>query len=196
MKSQLLALNRALVSLFLIAHISFAGPVSGENSYHGTRLATKVQQAISEALSGHSYSIDVEAKGGTVILSGVADSEHARDVAIDVARSQPEIARVIDRIEVSTLSNQSLGSLSGSKQQISDSQIKEKLEQAFRQSNLPLALDKIEVLVKNGNVTILGDLPRFQEVDKALSLALMIDGVRDVKSEITINGNPYPSFSR
>jgi len=53
----------------------------------------------------------------------------------------------------------------------------------------------LKVSVQNGVATVEGKLSNRRQVDEVLAAALNIDGVRDVRSEITINGRPYSRVS-
>ena len=45
--------------------------------------------------------------------------------------------------------------------------------------------------VNNGIVSFSGDAKNHQEIDRMLSIAMMVEGVRGVKSSMTINGHSY-----
>jgi len=66
------------------------------------------------------------------------------------------------------------------------------VHQAFaRQAGLNTS--GLEVTTSSGIVTLRGSRPNFREIDRLLSIALMVEGVREVKSEMTINGKEYSS---
>lgn len=49
----------------------------------------------------------------------------------------------------------------------------------------------LSVSTKEGAVTLKGDAPGHTAIDKAMSITLMVPGVKKVDSEITIQGRPY-----
>ena len=55
----------------------------------------------------------------------------------------------------------------------------------------PSLLKTLDVEVSKGIVTLHGNLRSRREVDKVLSSVLMVDGVTDIQSEITVGGLSY-----
>ena len=64
------------------------------------------------------------------------------------------------------------------------------IEQLVRKE-YPSLLKTLDVEVSKGIVTLHGNLRSRREVDKVLSSVLMVDGVTDIQSEITVGGLSY-----
>ena len=54
----------------------------------------------------------------------------------------------------------------------------------------------LEVTAHNGTVTVAGDADNHRDIDKVLSTVLMVEGVKDVRSVMTIKGKRYPEEAR
>ena len=61
----------------------------------------------------------------------------------------------------------------------------------LRQQYPALARNVSLLNTREGVVTLVGDLKDHEEVDLVLSLVMMVEGVRDVSSEITVQGQHY-----
>jgi osmotically-inducible protein OsmY len=57
----------------------------------------------------------------------------------------------------------------------------------------PGVADRVTVSVRDGVAYLAGDLRNHREVDEILATALMVDGVKDIKSDVTLKGRPYRS---
>lgn len=68
--------------------------------YTDKELAKNVEEANYYDTRVFSYNIDVKAKNGVVLLSGVAKDSDAKDAALENAQNTVGVKRVIDRIEI------------------------------------------------------------------------------------------------
>jgi osmotically-inducible protein OsmY len=121
------------------------------------------------------YNIRVTDLDDAVLLEGEVDSENTRREMVRVthaAASKP----VRDELRVRPAP--------------SDSQIAERVKGALRQ-DYPQLADRVQVEVRNGVAYLSGNLGSHREVDELLSTALMVEGVTDIKSDITLAGRPY-----
>jgi len=71
---------------------------------------------------------------------------------------------------------------------VDDSVITAKVKAAFVEDNQVSAL-KIKVTTKKGIVTLAGAVPNAEAGQHALQVAAAIDGVKDVKSELTVKAS-------
>jgi osmotically-inducible protein OsmY len=68
------------------------------------------------------------------------------------------------------------------------------LEQSIRRvlsEEYPRLIRDLKVIVRDGVATIEGKLANHRQVDEVLATILDVEGVADVRSDITINGRPY-----
>jgi osmotically-inducible protein OsmY len=54
---------------------------------------------------------------------------------------------------------------------------------------------ELQVTVRDGVATVEGKLANHRQVDEVLASILDVEGVTDVRSQITINGRPYSRSS-
>lgn len=75
----------------------------------------------------------------------------------------------------------------------SDSAIRSRLEQALRDAQLTGVRD-LSVEVRNGTAYLSGSATKHEAIDEALSTALMVSGVEEIKNQIVLV-NPPPIYS-
>jgi osmotically-inducible protein OsmY len=125
------------------------------------------------------YNVSVVTDPNRVILRGTVDSQATRERIVSSASS----------VAKRTVSDQLV--IQGMR---SDAEIQESLRRAL-ENEYPRLMRDLKVSVQNGVATVEGKLSNRRQVDEVLAAALNIDGVRDVRSEITINGRPYSRVS-
>lgn len=118
----------------------------------------------------------VEMTGGVALLTGTVGSEEERSRFLEAARATSGVTTVVDNLRVPP--------------PLSDDQLAQNVRAALAQENL-LSAGDVAIDSKRGTVTVRGDRSSFREVDKLLSVVLMVDGVEDVRSQMTVKGNSY-----
>jgi osmotically-inducible protein OsmY len=131
----------------------------------------KIQAQVRDAI----YRITVIDLGDAIVLEGEVDSERSRGHIFDVARAATA-KRIRNELRI--------------RPGPSDSQIAEHLRGTLRK-DCPQLADRIQVEVQGGIAYLSGDLRSHREVDELLATALMVEGVTDIKSDITLGGRPY-----
>jgi len=121
------------------------------------------------------YNIRATDTGDAIMLEGEVDSEQSRRQILQVA-SSATAKRIREELRI--------------RPGPSDSQIAEHLRDALRK-DYPQLADRIQVEVRGGIAYLSGDLRSHREVDELLSTALMVEGVTDIRSDITLGGRPY-----
>jgi osmotically-inducible protein OsmY len=109
------------------------------------------------------------------VLRGNAATIKTKEEILKVAKAVSK-KNIIDQIVVTNL--------------VDDAAIKKSIEQLVRKE-YPSLLKTLEVEVSKGVVTLHGNLRSRREVDKVLASILMVDGVTDIQSDITVGGRPY-----
>jgi len=139
------------------------------------RVVDSVLRAIRTQALDARYDIKVTDLGEVVLLEGEVDSGRSKEQLIEAASSTSG-KRVRDELRI--------------RQAPSDTQIAENVRSALR-SDCPQLASRINVDVRGGVALLSGDLRNHREVDDLLATALMVEGVRDIKSDITLGGRPY-----
>lgn len=135
----------------------------------------QVLRGIRSRVRDAKYTIKVTDLGDFILLEGDVDSERSRGEVVAAARASTP-RRIRDELRIRATP--------------SDAQIADHLREALR-FNHPRIADRVSVEVRSGVAYLSGDLKNHREVDELLSTALMVDGVADVKSDITLAGRPY-----
>lgn len=139
----------------------------------------RMEQAFRRDVPHGRYNVSVVTDPNRVILRGTVDSQATRERIVSSASS----------VAKRTVSDQLV--IQGAR---SDAEIQESLRRAL-ENEYPRLMRELQISVQNGVATLEGKLSNHRQVDEVLASALNIEGVRDVKSEITINGRPYSRVS-
>ena len=140
-------------------------------------IAKNVQSEVAMHPDISDYSLRVNVRGGHVTLGGNTKNLLQSSLIESVAVKVPGVRGVTNEIVVTGKS--------------SDEEIKEAILQELEYDG-SLFIDTIEIHVRDGVVTLVGSLPDRHAVDDILSHVLNAEGVRDIESKLTINGQPYP----
>ena len=73
---------------------------------------------------------------------------------------------------------------------ISDTELERSIQRALSEE-YPRLMRELQVTVKDGVATVAGRLSSHRQVDEVLASILNVEGVSDVRSQITINGRAY-----
>jgi osmotically-inducible protein OsmY len=159
---------------------AFANPgLAGESKAVGGQSYNQevetVLRKINSQIRDAKYNIRVKDLGDAMLLEGDVDSERSKGQILEAARSATA-KRIREELRI--------------RPGPSDSQIAENVREALRK-DYPKLADRIQVDVRGGVAYLSGDLRNHREVDELLSTALMVEGVTDIKSDITLAGRPY-----
>jgi osmotically-inducible protein OsmY len=145
-----------------------------------SKFQSTIFQKLEDELIGAQYLVSIVDRGGDVVVQGSTDSIVTKGRILEIIKSVVGTqARVVDEIKQSP---------SPSDRWISD-QVSSELRKRF-----PSWSDKVSVTaVRNGVVTLAGTLGDHWEIDSVLAAVVMVPGVKDLNSTITINGQPYSS---
>ena len=126
--------------------------------------------------------IAVSVKGGVVALSGYTRSYADKYFAERVAKRVAGVHGVADDIEVRVPSSD----------KVADPELARGAVAAIR-AQLPYLADKIQVIVKEGLVTLEGDVEWNFERDRAESAVRHVKGVKGVGNQIRFTPRPVPA---
>lgn len=149
-------------------------PRAGEPQRYSP-VVDSILREIKQQARGAKYSVKVSDLGESILLEGEVDSERARNQIVTAASSVAG-KRVSDQLRI--------------RPTLSDDQIAGRVKAALER-DYPSVAKKVHVDVKDGVAHLSGDLSNHREVDELLSTTLMVEGVRDIKSDITITGRAY-----
>jgi hyperosmotically inducible protein len=123
--------------------------------------------------------IKINSKDGAVTLSGDVFNETHKPMAQDVAEALPGVKSVDNRIEVT-------GDRAAEN---SDTWVSMKVKSALLYHR-NVSGTKTEVYVKDGVVTLKGEAANQAQKDLTTEFAKDVDGVKDVKNEMTVAAKP------
>jgi hypothetical protein len=137
----------------------------------------KVLRGVRNALPDARYNIQVYDLDGEILLRGDVSTEDERLKMASVANDVTS-KRVRNELKV--------------RAPMSDDEVAAKVMGALRR-DYPGVAERVAVSVRDGVAYLSGDMKNHREVDEVLATALMVDGVRDIGSDMTLNGRPYRS---
>lgn len=121
------------------------------------------------------HSIEMRHSGDTLTVAGTVESREDRDIVIDTLRDIPGVGRVEDNLTIT----------------VPDSQmVMQRVDGILRGMN---ASRQVTANMQEGELILNGNMRSRPEVDLLLSKVLMVPGVSRIKSDITVNGQPYLS---
>lgn len=132
-------------------------------------LAQEIKAALARSHEARDYSVSIMVQGDQVTLSGDAETAADRDTIGRIAGQVPGVHRVTNKIAVRV--------------GLSDEEISQRIRAALA-SDPQVNLQSVQVQVRNGIATFTGTTHNHRETDRILSIAIMVPGVRDIRSDI------------
>jgi len=177
--------------LFLIvASLAFAAALACES---GADVATKVKSEIANDRSITNAShIDVSDRRGIVTLSGTAESNFAKERAVEVAKKTEGVKDVVDKLTVvepqqAVAPNTAASSEPGGPAP-DDATITSSIQSKF-QSDQRVAGSKIDVATRLGVVTLSGTVKSESVKRDAMQIAQDTPGVSRVEDQLTVKAS-------
>jgi len=139
------------------------------------------------------YEIDIDARHGVVTLSGQVASPAVKNTIGQIASNTKGVTNVVNDLQINPAFAPREPRVEGRamyKTIPTDGDISRRVESAL-QAESGISLRGLEISSRNGVVTLSGAQPSFRDIDRILSIALMVDGVKDVQSRMTIQGREY-----
>jgi hyperosmotically inducible protein len=141
--------------------------IAAASSHNTPELARTVQEKIRPFLNSTNHAVTIANQGAVVTLSGFVGSKAIQAKVEKAAKTVPGVEEVISRLEVN---------------RPPDDVIAQRIKSSI-QSTPGIRIENLDVLVKDGVATLRGTGRTHLDTDHALSLALMVDGVEDIKSD-------------
>ena len=166
MKLSLIVISAALV-------ISLAG--CERRSASDNTINTAVKNKLAAEPTTSAAKIDVDTSNGVVTLSGKVPTAAEKSEAERIARNTQGVRQVVDNISVE-------GGEGGGGGTFNDTAILTSIKSQY----VANGIIGTNVDVKNGQVTITGEVDNPQEKAKAEEIARQTSGVKSVKNQLTI----------
>ena len=166
MKLSLIAISAALV-------ISLAG--CERRSASDTTITTAVKNKLAADPTTSAAKIDVDTSNGVVTLSGKVPTAAEKSEAERIARNTQGVRQVVNNISAE-------GGEGGAGGMLSDAAILASIKSQYMTNGII----GTNVDVKNGEVTITGEVDNPQEKSRAEEIARQASGVKSVKNLLTI----------
>ena len=170
----------------LVACALVIGGVETASAQQEREIAELLERRLAAATS-QSMKVRFSVQGSTVTMWGEVPTEAARNTVLQTARATPGVTTVNGELGL----NPGLGSPAA---QLSDDEVRANLIQALRNAGVS-NVDALGVSVAGGEATLVGSRPTFQAVDRILSVALNVDGVKQVHSKIEVGDQPYSALN-
>jgi osmotically-inducible protein OsmY len=145
-------------------------------SIRPTEEASRIQNALREQVHNRWYNVTVVSQPYRLALRGEVDSDATRQELVRAAQSVSQ-RQVQDELTL--------------RAPIPDQQVKDSIARTLEQEYPQLAKD-LSVEVDGGQAKFRGNVANHRQIDAVLASALMIEGVKDVESDVTVRGRPYP----
>lgn len=140
----------------------------------------RIRQRIRESLGANKqFDLQIESRGGVVKLRGLVPTGADRRAVVQAIREIPGVTRVNDA-DVSLYIMPS------------DRELESRIRSAFYTDNIPGA-DNVTIAVNDGIATLAGVRSTHGEIDRILSVATMVDGVKSVRSDFRLPNGERPT---
>ena len=159
------------VALMAIALLVTSGPVQASKTDDRIEASAKESYVFKTYLKDDA--IKVKSKDGAVTLTGTVAEESHKALAGETVASLPEVKSVDNKLEVK-----------GAPAEKSDAWLTTKVKTTLLFHRHVSALTKVET--KDGIVTLQGEAPNQAQKDLTTEYAKDIEGVKDVKNEMTV----------
>ena len=182
-----------IASAILHSHTVFADGTFERESEKSRQIVTAIEDSLRQHPRVGGYRVHFFNEAGKITIQGEAASEQVRRDLETVVAAIDCVTQVDNQIRITPLEGFQRV-IVRSKTILSDDAIAEAVRTALQREGLGTR-DTIQVSVRNGVVMFKGSQPSFEEIDRILALGLMVDGVRDIRSEMTVQGKEYPHFN-
>lgn len=187
-KLKALALATATAGIIALSPMSaFAADADTSRQLSEARQEGSVVTAITLNRHLNPFSIDVEVKDGTAVLTGEVESDVDRDLAEQVALSVDGVQKVDNQLTVDANAERSERDDKSMSQRFENATTTASVKSKLLWNSNTEGLD-INVSTSNGVVTLEGTADSAEAKQLAEQLAANTDGVRSVQNNITVSG--------
>jgi osmotically-inducible protein OsmY len=147
-------------------------------SNDGRAIVSEIMSNLASSPDVRNYNINAELVGDTVTLRGEVGNERERAAAENIALRTRGVSRVRNEIVVARPYIKS------------DLQITQDVRETLLR-NTNTNLRNVDITTRDGVVTFRGSQSNRREIDRLVSIAQSVNGVRDVRVELTVAGDRY-----
>lgn len=135
----------------------------------------RIEEAIRREVQHGRYNVAITTRKEDVTLRGRVDSQATKERVV-VATGSVAQRPVIDRLVIEGVRP--------------DAEVQQSIRRILEEEYPHLAKE-VTVSVQNGVASLEGNVASRRDVDKLLSSVLMVEGVSDIQSTVTVSGRPY-----
>lgn len=156
-----------------------------------TRILRDIEQQVSNLGPLGAYELEIIDQRGNVTLKGFVPSPEISSKIERAAMNVKGVSTVHNELQIKSQPQQVLPKRAATQMEApNDMQLLRSVKQSLaQQSDIDLA--GLGVDVRNGVVYFSGSLNNHRTIDRILSHTLMVNGVRDVESNLKIQGREY-----
>jgi osmotically-inducible protein OsmY len=158
-----------------VAQLATAPGAVPETSASG--VSQRILASVQDEVKNGWYQLNVGPAGDLIELSGFVDNEETRRRILDVVGRVSPLP-VKDRLALRPAKP--------------DTEVELEVSRMLAR-DFPALAPKLSIDVDSGTVRLMGDVADHWDIDQVLASVVMLDGVRQIDSRVTINGNPYHS---
>lgn len=182
---------------FLILPVFLCVVLFGAVHAWGDQTSAQVRNAVMAELESipqlGTYDVTLDVRQRKATLSGVVGSDWARSEIQKITERQPGVSSVKNMLVVRSVT-EPVGPQTQVRARLRPQMTDEQLSQAVMKalkSESAITTSGLKVDTMNGVVTLRGSQNSFRDIDRILGITLMVDGVRDVQSEMTVGTRAY-----
>ena len=169
-----------LLSLVMFALVSFTNQAIGDPQVNIANtfdplLAKKVKANLDQA-GLRDAEISILAENGIVELSGVAGNSSEISRIEQIAKNTEGVNQIKNSMTV--------------RAPATDSELTARINKTLTEEAIS-GVDDLKISAHDGTVSVSGNSTNHRDVDRLLTNIMMVDGVKDIKSSITINHQVY-----
>jgi|GEM_PF-5126129 len=154
----------------------YSAKSEGAPSIQAAEEASRIRSVLHDRVHNRWYNVQILSQSDKLALNGEVDSEDTRRELLKVAQSVSQ-RQVQDELKL--------------RPPIPDQEIKDSIARTLDQE-YPKLSKELQVEVKDGRAALHGDVSSHRQIDAVLASVLMQEGVKDIESEVTVRGRPYP----
>ncbi len=173
----------SLLSIFSFANADEAHQTTVDNQHNHSKngssllsdinITASIKRKLFEESDVNSTRVNVVTEHGKVTLTGTVTDEQIEEKVISIAKNTNGVKEVVSKIEI------------GSKNITSDARITTLIKLRLLEDEHLSSLD-IHVITVNGKVTLTGVVPDKESNKRAIGIAKLTNGVKQVESKLSI----------
>lgn len=147
--------------------------VTGPSVVMNSDVARRIRDSLKARENLKNYQLEITQEGNNIILAGEAANEGDRQLIGSVANSQAQGLTVQNKLRIRVVP------------ELPDATVQQSVLAALKSEGVS-GLDTVTLSTNQGIVHFAGQVNNHREIDRILSIALMVDGVKSVRSSVKI----------